>query len=389
MDEQLLKRAKSVLMNTYNRAEINIVYAEGAMVRDDEGKEYIDLFAGVAVNNLGHRHPRVIAAIESQLEKAAHVSNLFYHQPMIDLAERLVRLSGLNKVFFCNSGAEANEVAIKIARKYGHNKGIDNPEIISTHNSFHGRTMGALAATGQPKYHKPFAPMLPGFVFADFNDTKSIEALINNNTVAVLLEPIQAEGGLIFPQGDFLLEVQKLCNKHDILFILDEVQTCMGRTGKFLAKEHWGLSPDVLTLAKGIGGGMPIGAALVNEKADILVPGDHGCTFGGNPAICAGAIAAIDELMENLLSIVPSKNAIIQNWLDEMKKKGKVLDYHLMGLFSAVKIDPEKAKTIVKEGLSKGLLLNVVGGNVLRVAPPLVIKDDELREGLKRLEGLL
>ena len=298
---KIIEDADHYLMPTYSRFPIVLRKGRGVKVWDTNGKEYLDFVGGIAVNVLGHCHPQVVVAIQKQAQRLIHVSNLYHIEPQVRLAKLLVMNSFADKVFFCNSGAEANEAAIKIARKYAHEHfGAECFEIISTFNSFHGRTIATLTATGQTKFQKGFEPLLPGFKHVPFNNIDALRAAVSERTCAVMLEPIQAEGGVNLPSEDYLTQVRELCDEKKLLLILDEVQTGMGRTGKLFAYEHYGITPDIMSLAKGLGGGVPIGAMLATDKvAAVFQPRTHASTFGGNPLVCAAAIAAIEALLED------------------------------------------------------------------------------------------
>jgi len=352
-------------------------------VWSSDGKEYLDFVGGVAVNILGHCHPRVVVAIQKQAQRLLHVSNYYYIEPQIKLAKLLVENSFADKVFFCNSGAEANEAAIKLSRKYS--KEQVNPnlfEIITARNSFHGRTLATLTATGQEKFHKGFEPLVPGFKYVAFNDISAMRKEITKDTCAVMLEPIQGEGGVNMPDQNYLKEIRDLCNEYNILLILDEVQTGMGRTGKFFAYEHFGITPDIMTIAKGLGGGMPIGAMLATDKvASAFQPGNHATTFGGNPLACAAAVATIETLLEDgfILDQCNRMGKYFMERLEQLKTgfprlikevRGKGL---LLGMEITQDGDP-----IVRACLEKGMLINCTAGNVLRFIPPLIVQRKDI-----------
>ncbi|KQC08789.1 MAG: acetylornithine aminotransferase, partial [Smithella sp. SDB] len=303
-EKELMAAANENIMNTYKRFPVVITEGAGAKLWDINGREYLDFVAGIAVCSLGHSHPQVVVAVKEQLDKLIHVSNLYYTQPQTQLAELLVKNSFADKVFFCNSGAEANEAAIKLARKYAHeNMGTERFELITMKDSFHGRTMATITATGQEKFQFGFTPLLAGFTYVPFNDLKALENAISDKTCGVLLEPIQGEGGVNIPDENYLAEVREICNRYGILLILDEVQTGIGRTGKLFAYEHSGIKPDIMTLAKALGNGLPVGAMLAKDKiAKAFVPGNHASTFGGNPLAMVAAIAVLRTILqENVL----------------------------------------------------------------------------------------
>src|SRR5512136_1209218 len=304
---ELIKESQQYLMNTYARQPLVLVKGRGTRVFDSEGKEYVDFVSGVAVDNLGHCNPHVVVALQKQAQRLMHVSNHFHIEPQINLAKALVKHSFADKVFFCNSGAEAIEAAIKLARRYSREVlKKDRFEIITMFGSFHGRTYGAISATAQEKFHQGFEPMVPGFRYVPFNNIKAVEDAVNNETCAILVEPLQGEGGVKVPAPGYVKALRKICDEHQLLLVLDEIQTGMGRTGRFFAYEHEGITPDVMALAKGLGSGMPIGALLATDRAaQAFVPGTHGSTFGGNPLACAAGLASLEALLED--------NIIIQN----------------------------------------------------------------------------
>jgi len=380
---------KKYVMNTYSRFPITLVQGKGIKVWDENDKEYLDFVAGIAVNALGHSHPVIVEAVKSQVDKLVHISNLYWNTNQIQLAKMICEKSFGKSVFFCNSGAEANEAAIKLARKYGKNKSNGRRyKIITTKNSFHGRTYGALTATGQPKYHKNFEPLLEGFESVVYNDINSLKSAIDENTCAVMLEVIQGEGGINEAEDKYLQQVRKLCDENDLLLIFDEVQTGIGRTGKLFAYEHSGVLPDVMTLAKALGGGFPIGALVVNEKADVFSPGDHGSTFGGNPLACAVGIAVMKTVaQESFLDNVKENGEFFKSQLLVMKEKHSIIDkVKGKGLMIGVKLDTEDGSDIVKKAMEKGLLINLLNHNVLRFVPPLIITKEEIAKGMNILE---
>ncbi len=304
LNKECINQAADYIMPTYGRFPITITKGKGCWLYDINGNKYLDMLAGLAVCNLGHAHPRLANAICAQSQKLLHISNLYHIEPQIKLAKQLIEASFADKAFFANSGAEANEAAIKLARKYSKEKyGAECYEIITMKQSFHGRTMATITATGQEKFHKGFEPLLPGFKYVPFGDLSALISVINSNTAAVMLEPIQGEGGVNLPPDAYLSNLRKLCNDKDLLLIFDEVQTGIGRTGKLFAYEHWGVEPDIMSLAKALGGGMPIGAMLAkDEVASVFTPGSHASTFGGNPLVCAAASCVLDTIIkEDLL----------------------------------------------------------------------------------------
>jgi len=376
------------VMQTYARYPLTLVRGEGAHVFDDEGNKYLDFVAGIAVNTLGHAHPAMVKAIRGQAATMLHCSNLYHIPKQIELADKLVWASGLGKAFFCNSGAEANEAAIKIARKYFHDAGSDRRTVITATNSFHGRLLSTLTATGQDKVKIGFDPLPPGFVHVPLNDLGALANAIDGSTAAVLLEPLQGEGGVNLADSEYLREVRALCDKHGILLMLDEVQTGIGRTGKMFAFEHAGIQPDVLTLAKGLGGGVPIGAMLASDRvATAFGAGTHGSTFGGNPLSCAAALAVLETIEnENLLNNVNEQSSRLKGGLQCMVEKFAMAESVrgsglLLGLACSMAVAP-----IIESCKSKGLLVLPAGPNVLRLLPALNIKASEVEQALGILD---
>ncbi len=392
MDEAQ-KLTKKYLMNTYGRQELTLVRGEGCHVYDSEGNQYLDLVAGIAVNGLGHCPPRVVKALQKQAEILIHTSNLYYTQPQAELGKLLVENSELDRVFFCNSGAEANEAAIKLARKYAHTvKKISEPEIITALKSFHGRTLAAVTATGQEKYHKNFEPLVPGFRYVPFNDVDALKAAITPNTCAIMLEPIQGEGGVNIPDAEYFKKVRKICDEKEILLILDEVQTGFGRTGTLFAYQHYHIVPDIMTLAKALGGGIAIGAMMCREKVNLFLPGDHAATFGGNPLACAAAIAALDQILEeNIAARAAELGYFFKKELENLKTKhpATILGVRGVGLMLAADLPEGLAPKIQKRGIELKVLFNAVGGRTLRFVPPLIITREEIRHGIEVLDQIL
>lgn len=390
--EELLADSAKYLANTYARFPIVLVRGKGAKVWDSDGKEYLDFVAGLAVNNLGHCHPKVVAAIKAQAEVLLHVSNLYHIEPQIRLAKLLCEHTFADKVFFCNSGAEAVEAALKLARKYAKERwSSDRYEIIVMHHSFHGRTFGALTATAQEKYHQGFEPLLPGFKYIPFNDLKAAERAIDSRTAAILVEPIQGEGGVNVPSDEYLPGLRKLCDETGALLVFDEVQTGLGRTGKLFAYEHWGVEPDMMALAKALGGGIPMGAMLAKEEvAKHFVPGSHASTFGGSPFVSAVALAAFTVILEEDLPGRAAKlGSYLVSKLEGLKGKYPFLkEIRGKGLLLGMELEAD-AKVIVKRCLGKGLLINAVSENVLRFLPPLTIEEAELDRGVAILDEVL
>lgn len=388
---KLLEESDHYLMHTYNRYPIILRKGRGMKVWGADGKEYLDFVGGVAVNCLGHCHPKVVIAIQKQVQRLIHVSNYYHIEPQIRLAKILVENSFADKVFFCNSGAEAIEAAIKLARRYSREVlGQNRFEIISALNSFHGRTFAALSATGQERFHKGFEPLVPGFSHVAFNDIDALEAAVTRNTCAVLLEPIQGEGGVKIPDPGYLQDVRKLCDRHGILLILDEVQTGIGRTGKLFAYEHFGVTPDIMTLAKGLGGGMPIGAMLATDKvAAGFQPGTHASTFGGNPLVCAAAATTLDVILEDgfILDQCRRMGNHFRTTLENLKKEfpNLIADVRTMGLLVGMELTRDGA-SIVKHCMDRGVLINCTAGNVLRFMPSLIVTEKEIDHLVEVLE---
>jgi predicted acetylornithine/succinylornithine family transaminase len=384
-----MELSEKVVAYTYGRFPIILVRGKGTRVWDMDGKEYLDCLAGLAVCNLGHCHPKVVKAIQQQAEKLIHVSNFYYIEPQIELASLLCRHSFAGRVFFGNSGAEANEGAIKLARKYAKEKMEgDRYEIITMERSFHGRTLATLTATAQEKYHKGYAPLVQGFKHVPFNDAEAVRRAIDSKTCAILVEPIQGEGGVSIPSEGYLKALRQICDENRILLILDEVQVGMGRTGKLFAYEHYGIEPDVLTLAKSLAGGVPIGALLIRkEVAEAFKPGDHASTFGGNPLATAAGVAALTALLEEgMLENCRNVGSYFLTRLGELKQKFSVIqDVRGKGLILGAELKKEGAP-IVKEMMEKGFLINCTMGNVLRFLPPLIVTKEDVDQLIKALE---
>ncbi|MCL4424263.1 MAG: acetylornithine transaminase [Firmicutes bacterium] len=386
---EVIALEKEHIMQTYGRAPMVLVKGHGAYVWDADGKEYLDFLAGIAVNSLGHTHPRVVAALQEQAAKLIHTSNLYYTEPQARLAEILTRISGLDRVFFANSGAEANEGAIKLARKYAKTHfGAERYEIIVTTHSFHGRTLATLAATGQTKYHKGFEPLPPGFIRAEYNDLESVRAAVTERTGAILVEPFQGESGIHPASREFMAGLDELRREKGILLIFDEIQSGLGRTGKLFAFEHYGIKPDILTLAKALGGGVPIGAFLARQEvAEALGPGDHGSTFGGNPLATAAGLAAVSALLEEKL---PERAARVGEYFFQRlqglaRRYPAIKEIRGKGLMIGIELDFE-CKGFVESCRQKGLLLNCTEGKVLRLVPPLIIGEAEVDKAVAILE---
>jgi acetylornithine/N-succinyldiaminopimelate aminotransferase len=392
MELDIKQTADRVIANTYARYPLTLVKGRGCTLVDDQGKTYTDFIAGIAVCNLGHAHPTLTAVLSQQAETLWHVSNLFYTLPQTALAAKLVEHSFADRVFFANSGAEANEAAIKLARKYFNEKGDSNRfRVVCMRQSFHGRTMGTLSATGQEKVRKGFDPILEGFDFVPFDDFEALRAAVGPSTCAVMLEPIQAEGGVICPSGDYLKKVRTLCDQKGCLLIFDEVQTGMGRTAKLFAHEHFGVTPDIMTLAKALGNGLPIGAMLATERAAAAFnPGAHATTFGGTPLVTSVALKVLELLTEgDLLRKAGEAGTYLRTRLDALKAKcSSVKDVRGYGLLVGVELDRPGAD-VVKACMQKGYLINCVQDTVLRLAPPLIISRDEIDGLCNALEEIL
>jgi acetylornithine aminotransferase len=390
--EQWIARAEKVIMKTYGRYPIVPVRGEGCVLWDADGKRYLDFLAGVAVNNLGHCHPRVVKAIQDQAAQLIHCSNYYHIPQQIELAELLCRHCFADRAFFCNSGAEANEAAIKLARKYSREKfGPERYGIITAAESFHGRTMATVSATGQEKVQRFFDPLLHGFQHVPFNDAAAIEAAVTPTTCAVMLEPIQGEGGVNVPAPDYLRQVREICDRHDLLLILDEVQTGLGRTGKLFAHQHFGVEPDIMTLAKALAGGAPIGTMLAREEfAEAFSPGTHGSTFGGNPLMATAALAAVQTLLdEGLPERAVTMGRYLVEALEGLKSKYPfVTEVRGIGLMIGMGLSIPGGD-IVKQGHARGVLLNVTQEKVLRFVPPLVVTTAEIDEMIGILDGIL
>ncbi len=393
MDKQtIVDIDKDNYLQVFARYNIVLDHGEGPYVYDNEGKKYIDFLGGIAVNVLGHAHPALVKAVAEQAGKIIHCSNLYYTEVQATVAKKLAELSGLNKVFFGNSGAEANEGAIKLARKYGKTIAPDKVEIITADHSFHGRTLATLTATGQPKYQKGYEPLPGGFTYVPYNDIAALEALMSAKTCAVMLEPIQGEGGVNIPDYDYLAKVRQLCDKYGALLILDEIQTGIGRTGKMFAYELFGVKPDIVTLAKGLAGGVPIGAFITTDKvAAAFAAGDHGSTFGGNPLACAAANAVLTVLeQEKLLENAQTIGEYLIAKLNELKAKYPALitEVRGKGLIVGAKLT-RPGRDIVNSCLSQGAIINCTAGDILRFVPPLNITKDHVDEMIAVLDKTL
>ena len=381
------------IMPTYNRLPVTFDRGEGVWLIDENNQRYLDALSGIAVCNLGHAHPAVHKAICAQSEKLLHTSNLYNIANQEVLADKLINKSGMSNVFFCNSGAEANEAAIKLARKFGHAKGIEKPAIIVMEKSFHGRTLATLSATGNAKVQQGFAPLVEGFIRVPYNDIEAIEAALKSNKdiVAILVEPIQGEGGINIPASDYLNRIRTICDEHDILMMLDEIQSGIGRTGQFLAYQHNDILPDVCTLAKALGNGVPIGACLARGKAaEILTAGAHGSTFGGNPLACAAGIAVLNTLeAENLIALAQVKGDKLRTQFSEkLKDNVHIVDIRNKGLMMGIELDKPCAE-LVKLALDEHLLINVTNDSTIRLLPPLIINEQESHHLVNTLVAII
>ncbi len=392
--EKIFERDNNNYLPVFNRYKIVLDKGEGVYLYDMTGKKYIDFLAGIAVNVLGYNYKPLVNAISEQSAKVIHVSNLYYTKPQADAAEKLVKLSGLDRAFFANSGAEANEGAIKIARKFAKNISQDKTQIITAWESFHGRTLATLTATGQPKYHKGFEPLPGGFDYVHYNDIDELEQKISDKTCAVMLETIQGEGGVYPPINNYLLKVRELCDKYNALLILDEIQAGIGRSGKFFAYEKYNIKPDIVTLAKGLAGGVPIGAFICTEKvANAFHAGDHGTTFGGNPLACAAANVVLDTVpSEKFLSHIEQVGNYFKDKLIALQKKypNQISEVRGEGLILGAELSNSKKSgvEIVNECMERGAIINCTAGKVLRFIPPLIITNEHVDEVINILDGI-
>ncbi len=389
--KNLIERGQAAVMNTYGRLPMALIKGEGTLVWDTDGKQYLDFVTGLAVNALGHAHPAVVKAIQKQAEEIMHTSNLYWIKNQVELAEKLVAHSFADKVFFCNSGAEANEAAIKLARKYAkEHYSEDKVEIITLVDSFHGRTLATLTATGQPKYQKGFAPLPEGFSYVDIDDTAGLEAKMNDKVAAVMMEVIQGEGGIFPASQEFIEKARELCDKFGALLIFDEVQVGMGRTGKLFAYEWSGVNPDIMSLAKALGGGLPIGALLATDAvAASFKPGDHASTFGGNPMVTAAGCAVMDVMTaEGFFEEVQTRAKYFREQLQKLADKYKTgAPVRGQGFILGWPIE-KQGPEIVSAALEKGLLINFVGGKALRFLPPLNVSYEEMDQAVAILDQI-
>lgn len=387
-----IEDGKAVFMETYAQYPLILSGGEGCRVVDDRGRSYLDLVSGIAVNALGYKDPELIQALQGVLDGGLlHCSNLYWNNPAIEAARALVELSGMDRVFFCNSGTEANEAAIKLARKYGSQKDQRRTDIIAMEQSFHGRTYGSLSATGQEKYQKAFRPLVPGFFYTPFNNLEGVEALVSDTTCAILVEPVQGEGGVIPAKKEFLTALRSLCDRNDILLIFDEVQCGMGRTGHAFAWQGYGVQPDVMTLGKALGCGVPIGAMVArNRAATTFVPGDHAATFGGNLLSTSAATVILNRLTEGtLLKHVQQVSQHLLRKLEKVKKQfSQIIEIRGMGLMLGMELTVP-ARPIVEACMKRGMLITNAGVKVLRFVPPLVITEKEIDEAVAILQEAL
>lgn len=387
--EQIIAQDEQHYVPVFARYPIVLSHGEGPYVYDTEGKKYLDFLAGIAVNVLGHAHPKLVAAIAEQAGKIIHCSNLYYTEQQSSLAAALTKLAGMDKVFFANSGAEANEGAIKLARKYGKTLNEDRVEIITAENSFHGRTYATLTATAQPKYQKGYEPLPGGFRYVPFNDLEALKSIVSEKTCAVMLEPIQGEGGINIPDAGYLQAVRQLCDDNGALLIFDEIQTGMGRTGNLFAYQTFDVKPDIVTVAKGLGGGVPVGAFLAAGKvADVFHAGDHGSTFGGNPLACAAANAVLAVIAEeNLGANAAAMGEYMMAELRKLQSKYSqlILDVRGKGLMIGAQIS-RPGREIVNRCLEEGFIINCTAGDVLRFVPPLNINKNHIDELIVNLD---
>lgn len=387
-----INQAEEALLHTYNRYQIVLERGEGVNLYDTKGKQYLDFAAGIAVCSLGYGHPKFMECLKSQIDMLTHTSNLFYSKPVAKAAQSLKKATQMDRVFFTNSGTEAIEGALKAARKYAYTKGSGKYEFVAMNHSFHGRSMGAVSVTGNEHYRTPFEPLIGGVRFADFNDIESVKAQITDKTCAIIMEPVQGEGGIYPADAEFLKQVRALCDENDILLIFDEIQCGMGRTGSMFAWQGYGVKPDILTMAKAIGNGVPVGAFAMTERVakNSLVPGDHGTTYGGNPLVCA----AVDMVLqifeeEHIIEHVQEVSAYLEEKLDELVETNEaVLERRGMGLMQGLVLNIPVGD-VIKKAMEQGLIAISASGNVLRLVPPLVIEKKHIDEMIEKLKKAL
>ena len=392
--EAIIKEAEESVLHTYNRYQVVLDHGDGVYLYDTDGKKYLDFAAGIAVQALGYHYPGYDEALKAQIDKLMHTSNLYYNEPAAEAADKLVRMSGMSRVFFTNSGTEAIEGAIKAARKYAWLKdGKNDHEIIAMNHSFHGRSMGALSVTGNEKYQAPFRPLIGGIRFADYNDLDSVKAQFNEHTCAVILETIQGEGGIYPATEEFLKGVKALCEEHDALLILDEIQCGMGRSGYLFAWQEYGVKPNIMTCAKALGCGVPVGAFVLDEKtaSGSLVPGDHGTTYGGNPFVCAAVSKVLDIFeQDHIVDHVKEVGAYLEEKLDALVDKYDCIAARRgKGLIQGLVIQGRPVGEVVLKSMDEGLIVITAGSDVLRLVPPLVITKDHVDEMVTKLERAL
>ncbi len=391
MSKQTIDKAKNAILKTYNRFQVVFDKGEGVYLYDTDGKQYLDFASGIGVQSLGYGNEEYKQALKDQIDKLTHISNLYYSEPMAEAAEKVVKASGMSRVFFTNSGTEAIEGAIKAVRKYAWLKdGKHDHEIIAMNHSFHGRSMGALSVTGNEKYQEPFKPMIGNVKFAEFNDLDSVKALVNEKTCAILMETIQGEGGIYPATEEFLKGVRAICDENDILLVLDEIQCGMGRSGYMFAWQEYGVEPDIMTCAKALGCGVPVGAFVLNEKAALgtLAPGDHGTTYGGNPFVCAAVSKVLDIFeKDKIVEHVKEVSVYLEGRLDELVKEYDFLEARRgKGLMQGLVVSGRPVGEIITKALENGLVIISAGSNVLRMLPPLVIEKEHVDEMIEKLK---
>ena len=392
MSNHVIDQAEAAILKTYNRFQIVLDKGEGVYLYDNTGKQYLDFASGIGVQSLGYGNEEYKQALKDQIDKLTHISNLYYSEPMAEAAAKVVKASGMSRVFFTNSGTEAVEGAIKAVRKYAWLKdGQHDHEIIAMNHSFHGRSMGALSVTGNPKYQEAFKPMIGNIKFAEFNDLESVKALVNEKTCAIIMETVQGEGGIYPATEEFLKGVRALCDEHDMLLVLDEIQCGMGRTGAMFAWQDYGVEPDIMTCAKALGCGVPVGAFVLNEKAALgtLTPGDHGTTYGGNPFVCAAVSKVLDIFeKDKIVEHVKEVSVYLERQLDELVKEYDFLETRRgKGLMQGLVVTGRPVGEIINKALENGLIIISAGRNVLRMLPPLVIEKEHVDELIQKLKA--
>ena len=391
MSNQVIDKAESAILHTYNRFQVVFDRGEGVYLYDNTGKQYLDFASGIGVQSLGYGNEEYKQALKNQIDKLTHISNLYYSEPMAEAAAKVVKATGMSRVFFTNSGTEAIEGAIKAVRKYAWLKdGKHDHEIIAMNHSFHGRSMGALSITGNEKYQEPFKPMIGNVKFADFNDLDSVKALVNEKTCAIIMETIQGEGGIYPATEDFLKGVRKICDENDILLVLDEIQCGMGRSGYMFAWQEYGVEPDIMTCAKALGCGVPVGAFVLNEKTakGTLAPGDHGTTYGGNPFVCAAVSKVLDIFeKDKIVEHVKEVSVYLEGRLDELVKEYDFLETRRgKGFMQGLVVQGRPVGEIINKALENGLVIISAGSNVIRMLPPLVIEKEHVDEMIEKLK---